>query len=581
MQQISRFTLLVLFTAAIHANTTAAAPADDFHVLLDEHWATTQREQVYFRSDPDAFRMNGALPSFSADAYSRRQAYNESVLDRLNRIDLDSLTGQDRISYRVFRYERMTERDSYEQPDRYFPVNALFGYHTYFVNAPANMAFITSQDYERYLVSLADFPRYNAEHLKLLRDAAQRGYAQHCEAMSGYDMTISQLIVATPEDSPLFAPFTRFPAAITEDDRQRFAARGAELIRDSIMPGFRDLLEVFNNEYIPHCRKSAGIINVHRGREYYEYLLRYFTTTSMTPADIHELGMAELARIRDEMEAVRSQLGFAGGLRDFFEHLRNAPEFYAGSEKALLGNAALIAKTAEGELPRFFTRLPRGTYNIKSNPGRGAYYVAATGDGTTPGTYFIDTTDLRAAPLYALTALTLHEAVPGHHLQSALALELDLPAFRRSIYHSAFGEGWGLYSERLGLEMGMYTDPYDNFGRLSYEAWRATRLVVDTGLHMFGWNRLQAIDFMLKNTGLTRSEIENEVDRYITWPAQATSYKIGELRIRALRQQAEQALGTRFDIRRFHDVVVGNGSLPIAVLEEIVAEWIKAQAAEH
>ncbi|MEQ8206591.1 MAG: DUF885 family protein, partial [Woeseia sp.] len=343
MKQISRMALLLLFAATIQANTASATPADDFHALLDEHWETAKREQVFFRSDPDAFRMNGALPSFSADAYARRRAYNESVLARLNRIDLDSLSGQDRISYRVFRYERMTERDSYAQPERYFPINALFGYHSYFVAAPGNMAFITRTDYERYLVSLADFPRYNAEHLKLLRDAAQRGYAQHCDAMSDYDKTISQLIVTSPEDSPLYAPFTRFPSSIAEDDRQRFAARGAELIRDSIMPGYRELLEVYTREYIPHCRQSAGIITIHGGQEYYQYLLRFYTTTAMTPGEIHELGMAEIARIRDEMDDIRSQVGFDGNLHEFFEHLRRAPEFFARTEKELLGNVALIA----------------------------------------------------------------------------------------------------------------------------------------------------------------------------------------------------------------------------------------------
>ena len=252
------------------------------------------------------------------------------------------------------------------------------------------------------------------------------------------------------------------------------------------------------------------------------------------------------------------------------------PRFYAKDVPELLGRAALIAKTAEGELPRFFTVLPRGTYNIKANPGRGSYYVGSSGDGTTSGTYFVGTLPVSMHnPCIRWKPLTLHEGVPGHHLQSALAMELDVPEFRRTVYHSAFGEGWGLYSESLGKEMGFYRDPYSDFGRLTYEAWRACRLVVDTGMHAFGWTRQQAIDFMLQNTALSELEIRNEVDRYITWPAQALAYKIGEIRIRAMREKAERVLGADFNLRRFHDTVIGNGSLPIDILDALVDAWIE------
>jgi uncharacterized protein (DUF885 family) len=559
------------------ASLALASPADELHALLEEHWTTAQREQIFFRSDPDAWRMNGKLAEFSDQAHARRRAYNEAVLARLDAIDADALRDRDRMSYRIFRYERLTERESYAQLDRYFPITALFGYHGYFADAPANMAFLSAGDYEKYLQSLADFPRYNRELIALLREAAERGLAQHCDAMQGYEETIAHHIVKNPELSALYGPFRRFPSSLTPPERDRFLREGSKLIAGQVVPAYRELLEFYSGDYIPRCRKTAGIGSVPGGEAYYDYLLRYFTTTDMTPAEIHELGKVELVRIRGEMDAIVENIGFDGDFRAFLEYLRSDPKFYANSVRELLGQAALIAKTAEGELPRFFTLLPRGTYNIKGNAGRGAYYVSSTGDGKTPGTYFVGTGNLKAQPLYGLTALTLHEGVPGHHLQGALALELDLPPFRRSIYHSAFGEGWGLYAERLGLEMGMYGDPYDDFGRLTYEAWRACRLIVDTGIHAFGWTRARAVEFMLANTGLTPAEIDSEVDRYITWPAQATSYKIGEIRIRALRAKAETALGPRFDIRRFHDTVVGNGSLPIAVLEEIVDEWIAGQ----
>ena len=297
----------------------------------------------------------------------------------------------------------------------------------------------------------------------------------------------------------------------------------------------------------------------------------------MTAAEIHELGVSELSRIRAEMQAIIDAVGFDGDFKAFVDYLREDPRFYAKTDQELLGRVALISKTAEGELPRFFTLLPRATYKIVGDSNRGAFYMAPSGDGTDSGTYFVKIGDLKSQPLYALESLSLHEGVPGHHLQSTLAQELDLPEFRRDLYHSGFGEGWGLYSEWLGQEMGFYQDPYSDFGRLTYEAWRACRLIVDTGMHAFGWSRQQAVDFMLNNTASSVVDINKEIDRYITWPAQALSYKLGELKIRELRARAESELGSSFDIRRFHDMVVGNGSLPIAVLEDMVADWIAAE----
>jgi uncharacterized protein (DUF885 family) len=321
----------------------------------------------------------------------------------------------------------------------------------------------------------------------------------------------------------------------------------------------------------------VAISSLPGGDDYYQYLIRYFTTTDMTAEEIHELGVSELSRIHAEMQEIIDAVEFDGDLKAFINYLREDPRFFAKTDEELLGRAAFISKAAEGELPRFFTLLPRATYKIAGNENRGAYYMPPSGDGTDSGTYFVTTGDLTSVPLYTLEALSLHEGVPGHHLQSTLAQELDMPEFRRGLYHSAFGEGWGLYSERLGKEMGFYTDPYNDFGRLTYEAWRACRLIVDTGMHAFGWSRQQAVDFMLANTAASANDVNSEIDRYITWPAQALSYKIGELKIRELRAKAEAELGASFDIRRFHDIVVGNGSLPIAVLEETVMNWISAE----
>jgi uncharacterized protein (DUF885 family) len=555
-------------------HTEGETAKSDFHAVLDDHWATVLTEKIYFREDPDAWRMDGRLSEHTAAARERRRIFNTSVLSRLAEINPQQLNAADRLSFRIFAHERKTERDSYSQLDHRFPFTSLFGYHTYFAEAPANMAFLNASDYDKYLVSLADFPRYNREKIALLEEGVATGYTHYCASIASYASTISTHIVDQPEDSLLYLPFKDFPALISGDQQAAYRTQGLALIQDKVVPAYQALLDYFEGEYLPNCRESVGITSLPGGDEYYAYLIRYFTTTEMMPKQIHDLGLQEVARIRAEMQAIITQLGFDGDFKDFLEYLRTDPKFYARTEDELLGRAALISKTAEGALPRFFSLLPRETYKISPNSTRGSFYMPSSGDGTTSGTYFVSTGDLNSEPLYALEALTLHEAVPGHHLQTALAAELDMPTFRGNIYYSAYGEGWGLYSERLGKEMGFYQDPYSDFGRLSYEAWRACRLVVDTGMHAFGWSRQQAIDYMLENTALSVSEATREIDRYITWPAQALSYKIGELKIRELRARAEQALGPRFDIRSFHDTVLGNGSLPIAVLEELVNEWI-------
>ena len=522
--------------------------------------------------------MDGKLSEHTPEARARRQQFNEAVLSKLASISIDELGADDLLSYRIFKYERETERESYQQPDHlFFPITSLFGYHTYFAEAPSNMSFLSAGDYDDYLVSLSDFTRYNREYIDVLREAVRAGYTHYCGSISAYAETIEAHIVAEAERSLLYVPFTRFPGNVNDDQQAEYTSKGVELINTIIVPGYEELLGFFVNEYLPACRKEVGITSVPGGDDYYRYLIRYFTTTDMTAEEIHELGVSELQRIRGEMQDIIDAVGFEGDFRLFVDFLREDPRFYARSDEELLGRVAFISKTAEGELPRFFTLLPRATYKIVGSPERGAFYMPPSGDGTDSGTYFVKTGDLTSTPLYAIEALSLHEGVPGHHLQSALAQELNLPEFRRDLYHSAFGEGWGLYSERLGKEMGFYEDPYNDFGRLTYEAWRACRLIVDTGMHAFGWSRQQAVDFMLANTALSETQVNREIDRYITWPAQALSYKIGELKIRELRAEAEAELGSSFDIRRFHDVVIGSGSLPIAVLEEMVADWIAAE----
>lgn len=548
----------------------------DFQTLLKDHWAQASEERIFFRTDPDTFRMNGTLPAFSKQARSRRAAFNQAILKRLKNIPLADLSPADQISYRLFAYERDAEAKSYTQPGHRFPITKLFGYHTYFADAPANMSFLKAADYDRYLISLADFPRYNREMMALLKEGIATGYTQHCTAMEGYEKSIQQHIVSDPKISKLYGPFTKMPAQMAAAKKAIYQAQGEELIKNKVIPEFQALYDFYTTDYMKNCREDVAISSVKGGADYYQAQIEFYTTTAMTAQEIHQLGLDEVARIRGEMTGIMKKVAFDGGFKAFLDYLRQEPRFYAKSEQELLGRAALIAKNVEGELPKFFSTLPRGTYKIK--PGaRGAYYMASTGDGTTSGTYFLGTSNLKAQPLYTLEALTFHEGVPGHHLQSAIAMEQDVPEFRKTLSHSAYTEGWGLYSEFLGKEMGFYQDPYSDFGRLTYETWRAVRLVVDTGIHAFGWSRDKAIQYMLDNTALSEAAVIAQIDRYITWPAQALSYKIGEIKIRALRQKAEETLGENFDLRAFHDMIIGNGSLPIALLEEVITQWIVEQ----
>ena len=577
------FLILIGLTAACQPTAPKSNEVNAATVLqelLDDHWAAQEREKIFFRTDPDAWRMDGRMSEHTDTARQRREQTNQDVLDRLAQIDSSELSDKDRLTYRIFEYERLTERDSYRYPEHVFPITALFGYHSYYADAPAAMSFLSAADYDKYLVSLEDFPRYNGEHIANMREGIDTGFVHHCESIDDYGKTMSMHVVDDPLQSAFYGPFENFPATVSDAQRQEYTAKGLKLIEDVVVPQYERLTKFFDEEYLPNCRKDVGINSVPGGEDYYQYLIRYFTTTNMSPQEIHDLGLSEVARIRAEMDAIIASVEFEGSYEDFLTFLRTDPRFYADSVRELLGEAALISKTAEGVAPKFFSLLPRGTYKIASNPNRGTFYMPSSGDGTTSGTYFVSTKDLKSQGLYTLEALTLHEGVPGHHLQSALAMELGLPKFRRTMYHSAYGEGWGLYSERLGKEMGFYTDPYSDFGRLTYEMWRACRLVVDTGMHAFGWSRQQAIDYLLENAGVSVLEATDEIDRYITWPAQALSYKIGELKIRELRQRAENALGANFDIRSFHDTVVGNGSLPIEVLEEMIDEWIASEEAK-
>jgi uncharacterized protein (DUF885 family) len=570
---ISTFVLALTLISPVSANNASL----ELQQLLDKHWQNANKEQIFFRKDPDAFRMNGQLPDVSEAGRNRRAAFNQTMLKRLQTIDLNSLSQTDQVTYRLFRFERQTEAESYTQYDHLFPMHIYAGYHSYFAGAPANMSFLTKQDYENYMVSLAGFPKYNADHIVNLKQAIAKGYTHYCKSFENYHQTISKHIVNDVKDSVFYQPLQNMPERFSAADKDRFLSQGSSLITQKVIPEYRKFHQFFTREYMPNCRKVVGISKLEDGEAYYQYLVRFYTTSSLSASDIHTLGLDEVKRIRKEMEDIIKQLGFKGDFKAFIAFLRSDPRFYTDNPRDYIEKASYISRKMAAQLPKWFPMLPRSTFDIKSSPGGGSYYVAPDGSGATSGTYFLNTRDLKSRPLYNLEALTFHEAEPGHHFQSTIAMELDTPEFRKTLYHSAYGEGWGLYSEKLGKEMGFYQDPYSDFGRLTYEMWRACRLVVDTGMHAKGWSRQKAIDYLASNTALSMADVEGQIDRYITWPAQALSYKIGELKIRELRKRAETQLGEDFDIRAFHDQILKNGSLPMAILEELTDEWISKQ----
>lgn len=543
--------------------------------IIDKHWQHAQAEKIFFRTDPDGWKPNGKLANWTEHAIAQRQLYNDAVLDNLKNIDPSKLSDAQLMNYRLFKYERETEQQSYLFQDKYFPVNFLSGWHTYFAEAPANMAFLTANDYDNFLVSLADYPRFNQENINLMKAGIKNGYTHYCKTFENYSSSISAHIIKKPENSALYEPFTRIPSTFSAEQKATYQNKAKALISSKVVPAYQHFYDFFENDYMPNCRAEPGISSVKDGLDYYKYTVNYYTTTNATPKQIHELGLKEVARIKTQMQNIIDKVGFDGTYAEFLEFLANDKQFYATDAQDLLEKTAFITQKMYGKLPTYFGHLPRNTFTIKGSASRGAFYMPPP-DNRSPGTYFLASTP-KIQPLYNLEALSLHEAIPGHHLQNAVAMELNVPQFRRTLSHSAFGEGWGLYSERLGKEAGFYQDPYSDFGRLGYEMWRAVRLVVDTGIHAFGWSRQKAIDYLADHTALPQSAVEDQIDRYISWPGQALSYKMGELKIRELRAKAEKELGAKFDIRQFHDTVIGQGSLPMAVLEAVINEWIAQQ----
>lgn len=562
-------------------NTEPSRYFPALHALFAKEWEFRLQADSLFATSVGRMEWNDRLPEFGMAAAKRSYDFYKTMLTALDTIPLDLLGEMDRVSYDVFRVEVQRNVDSFETGGYLMPVNSDSAFHMYFPQIGEEVPLETTQDYENLIARLRAWPRAVDGISELLREGMKQGFTPPAVTMHGFEKTISAYLEGKPKDSPFFRAFKEFPTGVPETARSRLRAEAASAIAGEVIPGYRKLYEFFVTEYLPGCRSTIAAYDLPNGRDFYEREARYYTTLSDSPSEIHEIGLREVARLQSEMKEVIASTGFRGSFAEFLELLRKDRRFYAKSAQELLWRAAWIAKQMDGRLPALFGRLPRQPYTVEPVPDAIApkytagRYVPAPINGTKAGTYWVNTYALETRPLYTQEALTLHESVPGHHLQIALAAELEgLPPFRRFAYFSAFGEGWGLYAEYLGKEAGFYRDAYSEFGRLTYEIWRACRLVVDTGVHAKGWSRQQVIDYLTAHTALPLHECITETDRYISWPGQALAYKLGELTIRELRTKAEQKLATRFDLRGFHDAVLANGSIPLMTLRRVIDAYI-------
>ena len=570
--------------ALLAAAPAAAAPADDFRRLLGDHYAWLLRESPTYATALGVRDHDDRIEDVSLAARDRRAREAEAFLTRLNRIPAGVLSPADRVNRAILKrgLEEGIEAERYRQ--RVMLFTTYSGWHQAFAGLAANLPFRTRTDYESYLDRLALYPRQNDSALEITAQAVKGGFTLPCSVLGNYEKGIKGVIAEDPAKSRFYEPFTRArPAGVGESEWTAMQARARRLVAEVLNPAYAKHLAFYRDVYLPKCAKADGISAQPGGREYYAFRVRQETTTSLTPDQIHEIGLRESARIRAEMDKVAKSAGLAGR-EAFIKELRTNPKYYATTPAQLMQAAAATAKTIDGKMPGFFATLPRLSYGVREIPAEiaegttTAYYGQGSPASGLAGTYYVNTSKLDQRPLWELPALTLHEAVPGHHHQISLQQEVEIPPFRRNFtYFTAFTEGWGLYAESLGEEMGLYDTPEKKMGQLSYQAWRAARLVVDTGIHSKGWDKARAVAFMRENTALTDANIDAEVNRYISWPGQALGYKIGELRIKALRAKAEKALGDKFDLRRFHDAVLLQGSVPLDVLEAQVDEWVEGE----
>lgn len=573
-----------LWFALFFCGTLAhAAPADDFVTLLDEAWEWRLAENPVFASRIGDRRYNQRWRDLSIKAFERRYEARRDFLRRLRIIDPAGLSSSDQLNYDLFARQLQDDIDAYAFQNHLMPLSQRGGVQS-LDSIAESLRLQSVQDYEDWLVRIASIENVIEQTMELQKAGRKSGYMPPKILMQRLPAQIDAQLVENGEDSPLYKSFMSMPAAISDEEQARLRNEAITIIEDSVVPAYREFSRYMSEIYIPESRDSIGASALPNGADFYEFRARRFTTTQMTPDEIHRLGLDEVARIRAEMQLIIDELEFDGSFDDFLQFLRTDPQFYFETADALFDAYLAICKRIDPQLINLFGKLPRMPYGLRPIPDNiapdttTAYYSRPAGDGSRAGYYYVNLYRPEVRPKYEMEVLSVHEAMPGHHLQIALQMEMEnMPQFRRYAGFTAFTEGWGLYSESLGEDLGLYKDPYSKFGALTYEMWRAVRLVVDTGMHYKGWTRQQAIDFFKDNAAKTELDIINEIDRYIGWPGQALAYKIGQLKILGIRTKAEQALRDDFDIRAFHDALLGGGALPLEILETRMNRWLADQ----
>jgi uncharacterized protein (DUF885 family) len=557
------------------------AAAQALQKLFAEEWDYQMQQNPARASSLGDRRWNDRWEDRSLDAIVKGHEHDKEVLARLKKIDRAALSTQDQLNYDLFQKEYEMELEGHQYRWYLVPLNQRGGIQT--ANELADsLRFTTVKDYEDWTARLSSFPAYMDQTIALMREGIRARMLLPKVIMQRVPAQIDRQLTNTPEESPFFNPFKRFPASLPESERARLSESARAAISRGVLPSFKKFKEFFEKEYLPASFEEVGAWQMPEGERMYAFRARMFTTTSMTPKEIHEIGLSEVKRIREEMQAIMTKVGFRGSHMEFFQFLRTDPRFYYKFADELLEAYQAISKRIDPHLVKVFKTLPRMPYGVEPIPmaiapdTTTAYYRRPAADGSRAGTYFVNLYKPEVRPKYEMMALSLHEAVPGHHLQIALSMEQgELPNFRRYGGYTAFSEGWGLYAESLGDDMGLYDDPYSKFGQLTYEMWRAVRLVVDTGMHHMKWDRQRAIKYFLENAAKTELDVVNEIDRYIAWPGQALAYKVGELKIKELRARASRELGKNFDLREFHDAVLLSGAVPLDILERNVNAWIQ------
>jgi uncharacterized protein (DUF885 family) len=575
------FLLVPIFFSTVISGNDAAKK---LHALLAEDWQWRLEQYPEATTYLGDHRYDNRLTDLSFEAIEKRKAHEREMLARIQQINRAELQGQDAVSYDLFLWDKKIEVESQRFPAELMPLSQMQGPQIEFPQLLGAMPYRRVKDYENYIARLLAFQGYVDQVIALMKRGLEKKWVPAAVPLRSVASQIEGQIVADITKSPLYPPLRSFPEEITEPERARLTEAARRAISESAIPALKKLNAFIKESYLPSCRQDVSAAALPDGQAYYDYSIRRLTTTSLSAKEIHELGKREVARIRKQMEEIIEKVGFKGSFLEFLDFLRADARFYFKRAEDLVIAYRDISKRADGELPKLFAELPRNTYAVREIPAyeapaqTTAYYLPGAADGSRAGSYWVNTYKLETRPRYEMEALSLHEAVPGHHLQISRAQEMGgLPEFRRNGGYTAYVEGWALYAESLGDEMGFYTDPYSKFGQLTYEMWRACRLVVDTGLHAFGWTRQQAIDFMKENSAKTENDIIVEVDRYIVWPGQALAYKLGELKIKELRARAQAELKERFDIRKFHNALLDDGALPLDVLASRMGEWLAYQ----